>query len=230
VKFSSPSLPHRSTWSLQNLSCDDVLALLDGAGRLKRAARAGQPCTPLRGKNLALLGEVEDGLLRRAATELGAKVAFLSAQGGHGLNGSARLLGRLYDAVDGGRMPDAALEQLNRDAGVPVFNGLGADDHPSRVLAELLTIQEHAGKALAGLRVLFIGDPETPCGKALRRAAALTGIDLRLGGPRGDAQFVLDASSPAHWTLSDANGPIDDAERADDRRFVVQALLANTIG
>jgi ornithine carbamoyltransferase len=212
------------------LSRADLLALLDGAARLKQAARAGQPSTPLRGKNLALLGDTQGELMRRAATELGAKVALLSAPGGHGLNGSARLLGRLYDAVDCGPMAASALELLDRDAGVPVFNGLGADDHPTRVLAELLAMQEHAGKPLPGLKVLFIGDPKTASGKALQQAAALAGIELRLGGSAADADFVIDASRPTHWMLSGRTGPIDDAQRADNRRFVVQALLANTIG
>jgi ornithine carbamoyltransferase len=230
VSFSSPALPHHSVWSLDSLSRTDVMALLDGAGLLKQAARAGQPSTPLRGKNLALLGEGQNQLLGRAATELGAKVAFLSAPAGSGLTDSARLLGRLYDAVDGGPMAAAALEQLDRDAGVPVFNGLGADEHPTRVLAELLAMRERAGKPLSGLKLVFIGDPDTACGKALRQAAALTGIDLRLGGPPADADFVIDASSPTHWTLSDRNGPIDDVERADDRRYIVQALLTNAIG
>jgi ornithine carbamoyltransferase len=229
VKFTSPVLPHRSVWSLGGLSRADLLAVLDGAGRLKQAARAGKLPIPLRGKNLALLGDVRDELLARAATELGAKVALLSAADGNGLNGSVRLLGRLYDAVDGGPMAAAALEQLDRDAGVPVYNGLGTDDHPTRVLAELLAMREHADKPLSALKVFFIGDPQTPCGEALRQAADLTGIDLRLSGSPAGADFVIDASNRTHWTLSDGTGPIDDAERADDRRFIVQALLVNTI-
>lgn len=229
MRFSSPVLPHRSVWSIDGLSRADLLALLEGAGRLKQAACAGKLPLPLRGKNLALLGDVRDELLRRAATELGAKVAFLSAAGSHGLNGSARLLGRLYDAVDGGPISPAALEQLDRETGVPVFNGLGADDHPTRVLADLLAMKEHTDKPLSALRVLFVGDLHTPCGEALRQAAALTGIDLRLSGAPAGADFVIDASNRMHWTLSDGTGPIDEAERADDRRFIVQALLVNTI-
>jgi ornithine carbamoyltransferase len=230
VPISTPVLPHRSVWSLESLSRDDLLALLDGAACLKRAARAGQPFTLLRGKNLALLGEFQNELLMSAATALGAKVAFLCTPDARGLNGSARVLGRLYDAVDAGPMAAAALEQLNRDAGVPVFNGLGSDDHPTRVIAELLSMQEHAGKPLSGLKLLFIGDPQTPCGKALRQAACLTGIHLGLDGPAADADFVIDASSRTHWTLTGRTGPIDDAKRADDRFYIVQALLANTIG
>lgn len=229
VNLLSPVLLHRTVWSYDGLSRADLLALLDSAGRLKQAARAGKASAPLRSKNLALLGDARNELLRRAATDLGAKVASLSSAGGNVLNGSARLLGRLYDAVDGGPMSPAALEQLAQEADVPVFNGLGTDDHPTRVLAELLAMQEHTDKPLSALKVLFVGDLHTPCGHALRHAAALTGIDLCLDGTQAGADFVIDASNPVRWTLSDGTKAISDEERADDRRFIVQALLVNTI-
>jgi ornithine carbamoyltransferase len=235
VKFAPPVFHHRSVWSIDRLSQADLLALLDTAARLKQSARAGHPSMPLRGKHLALLckGGACDGDHRvvQAARDLGAKVACLRT-GDTQLDGSAQLLGRLYDAIDCEDMDRALVDRLDRDAGIPVFNGLDAEDHATGVIAELLSMQEHGARPLAGLAVCFVGDPGTPRGKAMLRAAALAGMELRIATPRdatAATEFVIEAQSDGRWTLTGRDGRIDDAERLHNRRYTVQAVLVQTL-
>ncbi len=176
------------------LSRADVLDVLETARRLKRARQSGPGLAPLRGCNLALLNEAAPaegtGSLRHAAIDLGAQVSHLRPSEariapGAADEATARLLGRLYDAIDCEAMAPELVARVAQDAGVPVFNGLGGAGHPTRVLAELLTLQEHCGgKALDSLSVCFVGDPRTPCGEALLHAAAVTGMELRIAAPR----------------------------------------------
>ncbi len=262
-------LPHRNLWSVDALTRADVLGLIDTAHELRRAERAGEAAAPLRGKNLALLCDAPGrgtALLRRAAAELGAHVAQLRPSDSHlhdgELDDTARMLGRLYDAIDCSAMPAPLVERVEVDAGVPVYNGLGDDDHPTHVLADLLGAHERSGKPLAELRVALVGDARTPCADALLQAAALAGIELRVVAPAGqepaagrwrhaeqcarasgarlrrvdsadaatrDADLVIDAGVQP-WTVHAAGGvPVDDAERARDWRYTLQALLVNTM-
>lgn len=191
--YARPSIPHRHLWSVESLSPADIRDVLHTAQRLRLAGQGDTAGAPLRGRNLALLNDAlpDEGSdsLRQAAIGLGAQVAHvrpsdarLSAQGTD--PATARLLGRLYDAIDCEAMPPALVVDVAREAGVPVFNGLGGARHPTRVLAELLVMQEHSGKALDRLSVRFVGDPTSACGAALLRAAAATGIELRVAARR----------------------------------------------
>lgn len=191
--YARPSVHHRHLWSVESLSAADIRDLLDVARRLRAAAHSGQTGASLRGRNLALLNDAAPadgaGSLRHAAIGLGAQVSHLRPSDArllaHGTDPStARLLGRLYDAIDCEDMPAALVADVAREAGVPVFNGLGSTRHPTRVLAELLAMQEYSGKALDRLSVRFVGDPTSPCGAALLRAAAATGIELRVAAAR----------------------------------------------
>jgi ornithine carbamoyltransferase len=231
VTSSSHVLHHRSTWSLDTLSGPELLALVEAAGRLKQAARAGIALAPLRGKQLALVGDSDpDGLLRDAATALGAKVSSLLFDAVRGVNGSSsRLLGKLYDAVDcaGAASP----KDVERDAGIPVFNGLGGDRHPARALAALAAIHEASERPLQDLHVALVGDAASPCAQAIAKAAARIGFELR-NVPSAEAaegaDFVLDIRDTARWTLTDRDGRVHDGER-EDRRFVLEALLVSTL-
>lgn len=249
-------LHHRSLWSLDALSGTDVLALLEMAHSLKRANAGGSTPRPLRGKNLALLSDKSnDGKLselRRAATELGAQVAHVCPcePRFEGVSRTAHLLGRLYDAIDCEGLDAATLQQIDREAGVPVFNGLADDAHPTRVLATLLDLQDRSGLPLSKLRVAFLGDARTPRGDALLQAAALTGMELRIGAPRDawpdaarlehatrvaqstGARLLLlasaaDAADGADFVLDERNGT--QTVKADDQRYALQALLLSTL-
>ena len=128
------------------MSPHDVSALLANAWTLQRAAKAGQTQPLLRGKNLGLLCEVDDddaALFRRAAMEMGARVAHIrpslsELSTPQEVQHTARMLGRLYDAVECQGMAPALVQQVSNEAGVPVYDGIASKDHPTARLAELL--------------------------------------------------------------------------------------------
>ena len=257
--FMTPNLHHRRLWSLDELSRSDVLALLAAAEGLKRAADSGDAKRLLRGKNLALLCEAqaEDrcDAFNQAATDLGAQVARirpseLKLTQRATVQETARVLGKLYDAIECEGMAQELLEEVERDAGVPVYNGLCSDAHPTHVLADLLTMQQRSAKPLAKLAICYVGDPRTPDGDALLQAAALLGMDLRVVAPNAQAPLparLQRAKRLAHGSgarlsflksraaaSADADfvldGPApDDAERERNQQFVLQALLISTI-
>jgi ornithine carbamoyltransferase len=192
--YPRPNIHHRNLWSVDSLSRSDVLDVLETARRLKQARLSGHAVTPLRGCNLALLNDAPPadgtGSLRHAALDLGAQVSHLRPSESRIApdapdEATARMLGRLYDAIDCEAMAPDLVARVAQSAGVPVFNGLGSHGHPTRVLAELLNMQDQCGgKPLDSLSVCFVGDPRTPCGDALLHAAAATGMELRIAAPR----------------------------------------------
>ena len=138
---------HLQPHSVAAVSTDDHVALLSGARALKRAALAGSPQKPLRGKNIGLLCEAQDAadaeLFRRAATELGARVARISPTASgllapDGVPRTARILSRLYDAIECQGLPADLVQQLRVAAGVPVCDAIGSQSHPSAALAAML--------------------------------------------------------------------------------------------
>lgn len=146
-------LKHKSLWSLEGLTRDDLLSLI---GRARQFKRGDGPGAPLRGKNLALLSDdhasLEAEAFLLAATELGARVARVRATSAGPADrrdprDMAGLLGQLYDAIECQGVAEADLRQLDRDAGVPVFNGIASPGHPLQVLAALMTWQELSGDA-----------------------------------------------------------------------------------
>lgn len=265
--YARQTLHHRQLWSAEFLSRPDVLGVLETARSLKQANRNGQAAAPLRGRNVALLDDTVPadgaGSLRHAATALGAKVSHLRPSEARIAAESTdaatvRMLGRLYDAIDCEDMPLELVARVARDAGVPVFNGLGNPCHPLRVLGDLLTMQEHSGKTFDRLSVRYAGDPRTPCAEALLRAAASTGMELRIASARdrwpppelwerlkagavaGGERLRLYESPEQAGDDADIllDAPADaawtmagvgEAERSADRRFALQALLLATI-
>lgn len=252
----SHALNHRNLWSLDALSRADVLALLEMADALKRLNCAGSVQRPLRGKNIALLSgkgpNRKTSDFRRAATELGARVAHVRAGESRtdGASGAARLLGRLYDAIDCEGLDAATLQQIDREAGVPVFNGLADDSHPTRVLATLLDLQHCSGRPLSRLCVAYLGDARIQRGDALLQAAALTGMKLRIAAPshaRPDArrleharriaqstgaellvlESAMEAAEGADFVLDERNGA--QVAPADEQRYALQALLLSAL-
>lgn len=229
---SRPLVDPRSLWSVSALSGRELRCLLDTGGQLRRASREGVSATPLRGRNLALLNDGASGggaaRLRRAALELGAKVAELRTQDtgiGPGADARAtlRLLGRLYDAIDCEGLPPAVVEEIARETAVPVFNGLGATS-PARAIAELLPLAERCGKPLDALRLAYLGDPATGCGPTLVHLAGACGIDLR-DAPGDDVDLVIDARDGRPWAVPG----VDAAERSANRHFTLQAMLLATM-
>jgi ornithine carbamoyltransferase len=241
-------LHQRSLRSLDELSRREVLALIETARALKRADDAGAPQRLLRGKNLALLADDDgaDGALafERAAAALGAHVAHIRPSHsrlttGEDVAGTARLLGRLYDGIECEGLPLPLVAEVERHAGVPVFNGLAGRAHATRALGDLLTMSELAGKPPSELNVCVAGDPASEDGQALLQAAALAGVCVHRTAEcvRGDGTPVLcdadflydeaDAACALSFTRAGA-APIG-GERERNRRYALQAMLVTTI-
>jgi ornithine carbamoyltransferase len=232
------ALAHRRLWSLDALSRRDVPSLLDGARAIERAARSATPCRALRGMNIARLGQglADSGIAAfdRAASELVAQVTQIRPSESRlaearDARRTAGMLGRLYDAIDAGGLPDDQLLTLEREAGVPVFNGLATREHPLRVLVELLALRALGRRPLDTLSVRFGGASSSARGRALRQAAALAGIELRTPGstPPHDADFELGDDD----TLRTGAGDVVDRDAvAESRRYVLQAMLVASLG
>jgi len=166
--------------------------LLQLSEALKIAKYAGTEVQRLRGKEIALIFEKTSTRTRSAfevaAFDQGAHVTYLDPSGsqmGHkeSIADSARVLGRMYDAIEyrGSRQVD--VEALAEHAGVPVYNGLTAEWHPTQVLADLLTMQEASGKPSDAISYAFVGDCRFNMGRSLLVMGALMGADVRLAGP-----------------------------------------------
>jgi ornithine carbamoyltransferase len=139
----SPSLKHRSLASFESMAPRDASALLASADTLRRAAEAGATQPLLRGKNFGLMSEADDeagaALFRRSVVELGGHVAHirtsLSARStGQEVQHTARMLGRLYDAVECQGLASDIVQRVGDDAGVPVFDGIACHNHPTAKL------------------------------------------------------------------------------------------------
>jgi ornithine carbamoyltransferase len=226
------------------LGAGHLLAIFAAARRLRTAARAGTVGKPLRGKNIALLidtsSEGERSALHGAALELGARIAEVrfaepaeSAPSNDDIRTLARMLGRMYDAIDCGAMPSAAARQLESEAGVPVYQGLGMDDHPARAVADLMALCEHRPPTTTRASILFVGDPRTRRGGAFLSAAREMGFEVEMGSQwqaaSNDATCVVDATNPAHWSLFAPSGPVDQVWLSANHRFVMQTVLLDTI-
>jgi ornithine carbamoyltransferase len=224
------TLGHRRLWSPDALSRLELFALLDIARRLDRAALAAAPCRALRGKNIVrLLAPGVDGGadFDRAAMALGAQVTHLRRpETGLGeaedARRTARLLGRLYDAIDAGGLPAPQLLELEREAGVPVLNGLADAAHPLRLLSTLVELQRLCGGALAGSAVAFEGDPLAPRGRALCRLALLAGVALQ---PSEAARYIADEGG----AVREAGARVQPRRSDEALRLALQALLVSAV-
>ena len=183
----------RHLLKLTDFTPDQINALLDLAAELKAAKKAGRETQRLRGKNIALIFEKTSTRTRCAfevaARDQGAGVTYLEPSGsqiGHkeSIKDTARVLGRMYDGIEYRGHGHETIEELARYAGVPVFNGLTDRYHPTQSLADLLTMREHSGKALAQTVYAYVGDARCNMGNSLLLAGALMGMDVRIGAPK----------------------------------------------
>ncbi len=186
-------LKNRSLLSLDGLSASDVSLLLDMARDLKNAKRSGAESQQLHGKNIALLFEKASTRTRCAfevaAFDQGAHVSFIGpgdSQLGEkeSVKDTARVLGRLYDAIEYRGFEQSTVQELARWSGVPVYNGLTNQFHPTQILADYLTMQEHCSKPLQQMKLAYLGDARYNMGDSLLQGAALMGLDFRIAAPR----------------------------------------------
>ena len=172
----------------------EITALLALAATLKTAKKNGEEVQHLKGKNIALIFEKDSTRTRCsfevAAYDQGANVTYLGPSGsqiGHkeSMKDTAHVLGRIYDGIQYRGHGQPLVESLAEHAGVPVWNGLTDEFHPTQLLADLLTMQEHLPeKPFSEMTFAYVGDARNNMGNSMMEAAALVGLDLRLVAPK----------------------------------------------
>ncbi len=182
----------RNLLTILDLSPTEVIYLLDLADRLKRMKKSGDVTDCLKGKNVALIFEKTSTRTRCAfeiaVSDLGGNAMYLGpgdTQLGHkeSFKDSARVFGRMFDAIEYRGFDHSRIETLARYSGVPVWNGLTDQHHPTQLLADLLTIREHCTKPLDQVSIAYLGDARNNVANSLLEGAALMGMDIRMVGP-----------------------------------------------
>lgn len=167
--------------------------LIDLAAELKVAKYAGSEQPRLTRKNIALIFEKTSTRTRCAfevaAFDQGARVTYLDPSGsqiGHkeSMEDTARVLGRMYDGIEYRGSAQANVETLAKYAGVPVWNGLTDEWHPTQMLCDMLTMREHSGKHDEEIAFAYLGDAHNNVGNSLLVAGAMMGMDVRIVAPR----------------------------------------------
>ena len=167
--------------------------LLELSADLKAAKYAGIEQKRLKGKNIVLIFEKASTRTRCAfevaAYDQGAQVTYLEPSGSQlgskeSLKDTARVLGRMYDGIEYRGFGQERVEQLAQYAGVPVWNGLTNEFHPTQILADLLTMMEHSDKPLRQVRLAYLGDARFNMGNSLLIGAAKMGMDFRVVAPK----------------------------------------------
>ncbi len=186
------NLRNRSFLKEIDFTREELLHLLRLSAALKIAKYAGNEEARLTGRNIALIFEKSSTRTRCAfevaAHDQGAHVTYLDPSGsqmGHkeSIADTGRVLGRMFDAIEYRGSAQANVEELALHAGVPVFNGLTNEWHPTQMLADFLTMHEHAGKPYADLSYAFVGDGRYNMGRSLLITGAIMGCDVRLLTP-----------------------------------------------
>lgn len=187
------NLHGRSFLKLLDFTAEELRFLLRLAASLKEAKATGTEQRRLAGKNIALIFEKDSTRTRSAfevaAFDQGAHVTYLGPSGSHigtkeTMKDTARVLGRFYDAIEYRGFGQAEAEVLAEFAGVPVYNGLTDEFHPTQILADLMTMREFTHKHLSDIAFCFVGDTGGNMGSSLMVGAALIGMDIRLCGPQ----------------------------------------------
>lgn len=187
------NLKNRHFLTLRDFSPQEISFLLKLAKDLKAAKYAGTEVPQLNGKELALIFEKNSTRTRVgfevAAYDQGARVTYLGPSGTHighkeSVKDTARVLGRVYDGIEYRGFGQKIVEELAEYAGVPVFNGLTDEFHPTQILADFLTMQEHVEKPLHEVAYVFIGDAANNMGDSLLIGGAKMGMDVRLCSPK----------------------------------------------
>lgn len=186
------NLKGRHFLTLMDFTPKEINYLLDLSRDLKRAKYTGNEVQHLKGKNIALIFE-KDSTRTRCAFEVGAKdqgahVTYLGPSGSQvgkkeSMEDTARVLGRMFDGIEYRGFSQRNVETLAEYAGVPVWNGLTDEDHPTQILADFLTIQEHINKPLNEIKFVYVGDGRNNMANALMIGAVKMGMDFRIGAP-----------------------------------------------
>src|SRR5213592_5040513 len=199
------SMRGRSFLKELDFSGDELRSLIDLAAELKADAKSGREKQRLKGKKIALIFEKTSTRTRCAfevaAYDQGAHVTYLGPEGsqiGHkeSIKDTARVLGRMYDAIEYRGFGQAIVEELATYSPVPVYNGLTDDFHPTQMLADILTMREHSSKSLKQIAYCYLGDARFNTGNSLMITGCKLGMDVRICAPHTlwpDARLVESA-------------------------------------
>jgi len=224
------NLKNRSFLKLLDFSKRDMDYILDLARDLKRAKYGGYEVQKLKGKNIALIFEKASTRTRCAfevaAYDQGANVTYLDPGSSHigskeSIKDTARVLGRMYDAIEYRGHSQQIVEELAKYAGVPVYNGLTNEWHPTQMAADLLTMQEHLPGPWHKISYCYLGDARNNMGNSLMIAGCLMGMDVRIAAPRElwpDEKHIayareLESASMGRLTLTE--DPLEGVEDVD---------------
>jgi ornithine carbamoyltransferase len=187
------ALRGRHFLTLYDYSADEIRYLIDLAAELKAAKREGREEQKLAGREIALIFE-KDSTRTRCAFEVaaydqGAHVTFIGPSGSHmghkeTVKDTARVLGRMYDAIEYRGFGEAIADELAEWAGVPVYNGLTDEWHPTQMLADFLTMREHVDKPLDEMAFCYLGDARFNMANSYLVVGAKLGMDVRIAAPR----------------------------------------------
>ncbi len=204
-------LKQRSFLKLLDFSSEDITGLLDLAADLKERKKSGIPHAYLSGKNIALIFEKTSTRTRCAfevaAYDLGMNCTYLDPSGSQigkkeSIADTARVLGRMFDGIEYRGFGQQIVEDLSRFSGIPVWNGLTNEFHPTQVLADLLTIREHFG-FLKGIKLVYLGDARYNMGNSLMVGCAKMGMHFVACAPEKywpDSGLIADCRAIAAET------------------------------
>jgi len=187
------NLKNRNFLKLLDFTPQEIQFLLKLSQDLKAAKYAGTEQPKLTGKNIALIFEKASTRTRcafeSAAHDQGANVTYLGPTGSQigqkeSMKDTARVLGRMYEGIEYRGFAQKTVEELGQYAGVPVWNGLTNEFHPTQILADFLTMIEHSNKPLNEISFAYMGDARNNMGNSLMVGAAKMGMDIRLGAPK----------------------------------------------
>ena len=187
------NLKNRNFLKLLDFTPKEIQYLLDLAAELKKAKYAGTEQPRLKGKNIALIFEKTSTRTRCsfevAAYDQGAHATYLGPTGSQigvkeSMKDTARVLGRMYDGIEYRGFAQATVEELAKYAGVPVWNGLTNEFHPTQILADFLTMREHIDKPLSQVSYAYLGDARYNMGNSLLVGGAKMGMDVRIVAPK----------------------------------------------
>lgn len=187
------NLKNRNFLKLLDFSPKEIDALLELSAKLKNEKYTGTEQQRLQGKNIALIFEKASTRTRCAfevaAYDQGARVTYLGPSGSQigykeSMKDTARVLGRMYDGIEYRGFGQNVVEELGKYAGVPVWNGLTNEFHPTQILADFLTMKEHSNKPLSQVKFCYLGDARNNMGNSLMVGAAKLGMDFRATAPK----------------------------------------------
>jgi len=186
------NLRNRNFLKLLDFTPQEIRFLLSLSADLKKAKYSGTEQQRLKGKNIVLLF-AKDSTRTRCAFEVaaydqGAQITYLGPSGSQmgkkeSMKDTARVLGRMYDGIEYRGFGQEIVEELGKYAGVPVWNGLTNEFHPTQILADFLTMQEHSDKPLHQVSFAYLGDARNNMGNSLMVGAAMMGMDFRAVAP-----------------------------------------------